>query len=79
MAENEGNTEMNENVGEIEQEGINPVQQKQAELEEYYKNACTQEVLLLEQIKQTQEKLTQTQEHRQLIANQLELVRSLAA
>lgn len=79
MAENEGNIEMNENVGEVEQAEINPVQQKQAELEEYYKNACTQEVLLLEQIKQTQEKLTQTQEHRQVLANQLELIRSFAA
>ncbi len=72
MAENENGIEMNENVGEVEQSAINPALQKQAELEEHYKNICAQEVLFIEQLKQVQEK-------RKAVASQLELVKTLVA
>jgi hypothetical protein len=63
-----------ENVGSIEvsQPVINPMIQKQAELEEHYKITCTQEVLLMEQLKKAQER-------RQALAGQLDLIRSLVA
>ncbi len=62
-----------ENVGvAIEQPAINPLAQKQIELEEQYKNVCTREVLYAE-------KLKNIQEQRKALADQLELVRSMAA
>ena len=54
----------------MSEEIVNPVLDKTAELENQYKNTCAQEVLLIEQLKQVQEK-------RQTLATCLDVVSSL--
>mgnify|MGYP000164341351 CR=1 FL=1 len=68
-----------ENTETVEQQMNSIALQKQAELEEHYKNICAQEVLYAAQLNQIQKQLDEIQEKRKVAAGQLEIIKSFAA
>lgn len=86
MANEEENAEqitesvMNEgNVGEVLEAAQDPLMQKQLALEDQYRSICADEILLIEQSEQLQQKLKSIKKQRQALGVQVETLRSIAA
>lgn len=67
------------NVGEVSQPAQDPLMQKQLALEDRYRSICADEILLIEQSEQLQQKLKSIKKQRQTLGVQVETLRSIAA